>query len=1117
MSTSQDYKIDIIIAGEIEKSFYGATKATKTALKDMRNYAIGFSKGLNEAEPFFSDFEKMAKKSFDVVAAAALAAGGAITGGLYASISAGSEFEAAFAGVKKTVNASDEEIKQMRDDIREMAKEMPSTAAELSEIAESAGQLGVHTENITEFARTMADMEVATNLTSDEAATEFAQFANITGMAQDKFDELGSSVVALGNNLATTEADMVSMGMRIAAAGEQIGLSEAQIMGYAASLSSVGIEAEAGGSAFSKLLVNMQLAAETGKGLKDYAKVARMTGEEFKNAFKQDASGAINAFLSGLNDTERNGKSAIAVLTDMGITEVRLRDTLLRASSANDMFGNALDISSQAWKENSALSNEAMQYYQTFENQCGILGNKITDIGISIYDDLKPGLTDVIALANGFVDGVAGNENVVGDIIDSAVENMPRMVREAKAMGEAIEDFAEPFLKVGGWLVDNPGLIVGTIAGIGGSLATYKVASGITALASSLSALNPAGMAIMAIGGAAAVIAGIGTEVKKSAAEAKRANLNRHFGNIALSMKELQEAASFIVSGNSLGQVWESLAAISELDGLSDSISDTARELDKANWKVSIGMELTEQEKQDYQDQVESYIEETREYLEQRQYAISLSASAILGDGANGSEAIAMLNEFYTGKMQELSEAETELKSAISEAFADGILDSEEIDLIATLQEDVAKIKDSVTGADVDAALDLVGVKYGGRKLDADSTMNLMAEVHNVASEAMSGYDQSYSEAMSDYRLMHTAGDISQEEFDNVKNDLDMGWLGQKSEVLEKSTSMTTGLIQQSYGDELGEFMNPLQEETRRQLKEMLDAIAYEDASNWLPFLGENILNAIDVDKTTRDAAMDLFEQLKPDMEQLQELRQQYMAVGAEIPYWMSERLSDMGAIGALAGDTDAIWEVIGATAESEEYQDAIRKISESGGYLPEQIAYAIGENQYMIDDAITQSWQDAKNAYGTTYGMGLGIMIAASHGDSDPEGATVSSTVTAGHADGGIFNVPHIAWFAEDGPEAVIPLDNSQNAIELWKKTGELLGMDGLTGGIHPVADNIERIGSQGSAGQEISLVYNPTLQFYGNAPSEETINNALETDYERFVLFMEKYNKDNYRFSFR
>ena len=483
--------------------------------------------------------------------------------------------------MKKTVSATDEELVQMREDIRQMAKEMPTAASELAEIAETAGQLAIPTESIVEFTRTMANMDVATDLSSTEAATEFAQFANITGMAMGKFDELGSVVVSLGNNTATAESNIVDMGMRVAAAGSQIGLSEDQIMAYSAALSSVGIEAEAGGTSLSKLMVNMQLAAETGKDLNKYAKVAGMSGSEFKKAFKEDAAGAINAFLKGLKDSEKNGKSAIAVLDEMEIKETRLRDTLLRAANASDMFEGALENARTAWEENIALTNEATQFYATFENQCGILGNKITDLGISIYDDLKPGLTDIVGVANDFIDSMAGQQNVLGDVLDTAVEKIPTAVRKVKEAGKAVGEFAEPFLEVGGWLSDNPGVLAGTITSVGASLAAYNIASGVASLASALGTLGPAGAAVIGVGAVAGVLIGVGKAVKTSAAEAKKANLASHFGDISLSMRDLQETAAYVVGSRDLEQIRESMRAMSELDGLTDEIANAAAELNE--------------------------------------------------------------------------------------------------------------------------------------------------------------------------------------------------------------------------------------------------------------------------------------------------------------------------------------------------------------------------------------------------------------------------------------------------------------------------------------------------------------------------------------------------------
>ena len=307
------------------------------------------------------------------------------------------EFESAFAGVKKTVEeTANTSFADLEKGLKDLSNVMPQSASDLASIAEGAGQLGIETDNILKFTETMAMLGDATNLGSEEAATSFARFANIVGMSQDNFDRLGSTVVALGNNLATTESEITNMAMRLAGAGTQIGLTESQILAFAGALSSVGIEAEAGGTAFSKVMSSIQLAVETGNdSLKDFAKVAGKSTKEFSKAFKNDASKAIMEFLEGLSDTERLGKSTTAILSEMGIEEVRLSDALKRASNATDVFNNALDIGSKAWEDNIALTKEAGERYKTTESQLAIMKNQISNAFGEIGQSFLPILQDI--------------------------------------------------------------------------------------------------------------------------------------------------------------------------------------------------------------------------------------------------------------------------------------------------------------------------------------------------------------------------------------------------------------------------------------------------------------------------------------------------------------------------------------------------------------------------------------------------------------------------------------------------------------------------------------------------------------------------------------------------
>jgi len=308
-----------------------------------------------------------------------------------ASFKAAVDFESAFAGVRKTVDATEEEYGRLSDSIKQMSTEIATSTTDIAAVMESAGQLGIANDNLEVFTRTMIDLGNSTNISADEAATAIAQFANVTGMAQTQFSNFGSALVDLGNNYATTESAIMNMATNMASAGHQVGLSEAQILGFAAALSSVGLEAQAGGTAFSKAMIQMQVAVETGgQALTDFAKVSGMTEAAFKQLWKSDPSAAIQSFIIGLSKMDEQGVSAIATLQEMGFKEVRLRDTLLRATNATELFSSAQETATAAWRKNVALSNEASKRYATTESRLKNLKNTAVLAAQQIGTDLTP-------------------------------------------------------------------------------------------------------------------------------------------------------------------------------------------------------------------------------------------------------------------------------------------------------------------------------------------------------------------------------------------------------------------------------------------------------------------------------------------------------------------------------------------------------------------------------------------------------------------------------------------------------------------------------------------------------------------------------------------------------
>ncbi len=396
---------------ETEKELLKAETAAMKAAKELAEIQkLSLDRVTDSIKKAGNNLEAFGKKASIVSAA--------ITAGFAFGVKAAIDMERAMAGVSKTTDLTGEALQAMRDDIIALSKEIPVAATELAKIAEIAGQLGVENENIMAFTRTMADLGTVTNLAGTTGAEGFAKFANITQMAQGDVDKLGSSVFALDKSTATTASSIMEMALRLAAAGSQAGMSEAEIIGLAGALSSVGLEAQAGGTAFSKAINQIQIAVETGsEKVEQFATVAGMSASQFAEAWRTDAASALLAFTQGLGDTSRLGQSTIVTLDELGLTEVRLSDALRRAAGSGDLFAKSLDISKNAWKENTALAEGASVVYETTAGKMQLAKNEVTALGIQLGDHFLPVIADVLKGVGNFAEYLIDLDERTGGLV----------------------------------------------------------------------------------------------------------------------------------------------------------------------------------------------------------------------------------------------------------------------------------------------------------------------------------------------------------------------------------------------------------------------------------------------------------------------------------------------------------------------------------------------------------------------------------------------------------------------------------------------------------------------------------------------------------------------------
>lgn len=426
-------------------------------------------------------------------AATALAAGGV------ASAKFAIDFEDSFAGVKKTVDATPEQLAKIKQGIIDLSTTgidgrgaIPQTTTELNELAAAGGQLGISQENIVDFTEVMAQMGSATNLVGEEGAATLARFQNVMGVGQNEIRNIGSAIVDLGNHSATTESEIAEMALRMGKYGSSVRMSAADVLGYSAALSSLGIEAQMGGSAIGRTWLSIEKAvANGGEGLKAFAKYSGKSAEEFKEQWNTDSSGAFNGLLKGLQSAE----NLTVALDDLGINNTQDIQAMMALVNGYDLVTESVNRSNTAYQENTALQEEFNAKNETTASKLANTKNNIIEAARSIGETMLPSIQDASTTVADFAKGLSQMD----DEQKRAVVNTGATVI---ALG-ALSKVGVGVIKGAGDFVEGLGVISDKLPIIADATSAIKVST--AGLGSSFSALAPIFGAVLA---PAAVVAG---------------------------------------------------------------------------------------------------------------------------------------------------------------------------------------------------------------------------------------------------------------------------------------------------------------------------------------------------------------------------------------------------------------------------------------------------------------------------------------------------------------------------------------------------------------------------------------------------------------------------------
>lgn len=380
--------------GAFKRDMAAAADAAKKTANETEKAGKAAESGIGKLAQTAQTHEK----AWGQVSSGMVVSGTAIVGALALTGKAAMDWQSQWTGVTKTVDGTPQQLAEVENGLRNLAKTLPSTHAEIAGVAEAAGQLGVARDDITGFTKTMIDLGETTNLTAEEAATNIAQISNVMGTMEREgskgVERFGATLVALGNDGASTEAEILNMAQRIAGAGASLGATESDVLALSNTLASMGVRAELGGGVATRVLLKMRTAVdEGGESVQAFADVAGTSAEEFASKFSSSPMEALQLVAEGIARTNAEGGNLTATLKDMGIKGTEEMQVMLALANSGDLLTESLKLGSVAWEENSALVEEANKRYETAESRIAIAWNNIKDSAIDAGAVILPAIS----------------------------------------------------------------------------------------------------------------------------------------------------------------------------------------------------------------------------------------------------------------------------------------------------------------------------------------------------------------------------------------------------------------------------------------------------------------------------------------------------------------------------------------------------------------------------------------------------------------------------------------------------------------------------------------------------------------------------------------------------
>lgn len=1129
MAKGKKYELKIQIGGKVESSF---DKAFTKAEKELTNL-YRFSKRMNQS--YLGNINKMdalANRTFSMAAKGAAAASAGMAGGLAAAAVAGSDFEAQMSAVQAVSQASASDMARLKALAKQMGIETKFSATEAGQGLEYMAMAGWDVDSM------LAGLPGIMNLAA-ASGEDLGQVSDIVTDAMTAFGMEASRSAEFADVLAQASArsntDVAMMGETfkyVALVAGALGFSIQDTATAIGLMANAGIKGEQAGTSLRAMFTRLvKPTAETEAAMKRIGlSVSNSDGS------MRSLDEILRDLRLGMADLSESEQASTAA--SLAGQEAMSGMLALIGASAEEYDG----LSEAINHAKGAAGEMAQVRMDNLQGDVTLLKSSLEGAGIAAYEGLSGPLRELTQTGTEWVNTFTENLE----------EELPTIRRNAGEAAETLMGFAEPVLDLGEWFLEHPNVIAGGVVGIGSAMATFKAIKGATSAIKLFGTLSgmvgawPVAGAGLVIGG----IAGITTAMKQAERERAAKNLAEHFGDVSLSIEELGEAARHVIGDGLFDDIEAMESSAGRAQEYYQSMQDSLKEIGKTEWKLSMGIELQEGDAQGYVSAVDAYVENTQDYISEKGYELDLAVDLVFGE--SGQEFSKDSGAFYQALLGQLEPLKKSISEALQVITENGLtLDKQKI--VNDYLGQMAEITSMITEAENAAGLQMIQGKYAGASLDADSFQNLQAEIADYTEQAIQSTDTAYQTVLTSLNAQRLAGErgmeggISQGEFEARSEEAAQNYYQSKAEAILNGQQAMADTVMAAYGDEIRPALEQINQNLDETIQEFMndpDTSPLQYAQNLQAAMIEAVKGTV-LSKDTQNAIRLLLEGLEPSEAQMETLIRQMEQSGQEISRAFVRGIDSVNAAKAVTGNWEGLqWTAGQIISRSPEQALVLEAARQQGEKIPNATAESIEETYPEVEEAARQLLTALKGELETGVDANVPVFLnldaamtqtgrktaedmrrkAVESLNASEELKTGSFAVPKlipenlpGHAEGGIFDTPHIARFAEDGPEAVVPLNGSREALSIWQEAGRILGAyerNSYSRIYETISGGWRESGGTSAAGYG-APAFQPVVNIYGNA-SREDVSDGLMMTFEKWKEYMEQYEDGRRRVSF-